>query len=369
LDKIKTCANKCIFCFIDQLPDNLRPTLYIKDDDYIESYTSGNFITLTNLAGKDIEKIIRFRIEPLHVSIHSFDQSVREIIFGNSKSISGIDAFYKLDKNAIRTNIQIVLCPGINDGTDLENTLAILINEFKNILSIGIVPVGITSFNRNRLLKSFNGELSKKLTDFTDDFRNANKNNRNSKKIFLSDEFYIMACSDFPEYRYYGRFLQIQNGIGKSADFINDFNKEAMKANNAAAGVCNSRTKKTAGKKTLILTSEYGENVLKRMFLFYRNKMELLNGIKVPDIIAVKNNFFGGNVKITGLLSGKDIIEKIYSLDIEKYKSILIPEIIFNKDGLTIDDLRIEDLKKASPLIIPVRDSGKELYRTLREKI
>lgn len=369
MDKIKTCANKCIFCFIDQLPDNLRPTLYIKDDDYIESYTSGNFITLTNLTGKDIEKIIRFRIEPLHVSIHSFDHSVREIMFGNSKSISALDAFYKLDKNEIRTNIQIVLCPGINDGTDLENTLTILISEFKNILSIGIVPVGITSFNRNRLLKSFDRDLSKKLIDFTDDFRNANKNNRNSKKIFLSDEFYIMAGRDFPEYKYYGRFLQIQNGIGKTADFINDFNKEAMKANNTEAGIYSIMAKKNDGKKTLILTSEYGKHVLKMVFSFHKNKAGLLNKIRIPDIIAVKNNFFGGNVKITGLLSGKDIIKKIYLLDIEKYKSILIPEIIFNKDGLTIDDLRIEDLKKASPLIIAVRDSGKELYSTLREKI
>lgn len=369
MDKLKACNNKCIFCFIGQLPANLRPTLYIKDDDYIESYTRGNFITLTNLSVKDIEKIIRFRIEPLHVSIHSFDHSVREIIFGNKRSVSAIDSFYKLDKNAIRTNVQIVLCPGINDGIDLENTLTILISKFKNILSIGIVPVGITAFNRNNLLKSFNRELSKKLIDFIGYFRNANKNNRNSKKIFLSDEFYVMAGMDFPEYKYYGGFLQMQNGIGKSADFINDFNKEAIKANDAASGAYDSRVKKTAGKKTLIITSEYGENVLKRLFLLYKNKMGLLNGIKAPDIIAVKNNFFGGNVKITGLLSGKDIIEKIYLLDIEKYKSILIPEIIFNKDGLTIDDLRMEDLKKASPLIIPVRDSGKELYRTLRKKI
>jgi len=177
LKKIKICKNNCIFCFIAQLPENLRPTLYIKDDDYIESFSHGNFITLTNVTKKDIENIIRFKIEPLHISVHSFNPDIRNIIFGNTKTVSAIDTLFLLDKNNVRTNIQIVLCPGINDADDLENTLDILTGSFKKVLSIGIVPVGITKYNRNPLLKPFDSDSSKKLINYIQGYRQSNKRN------------------------------------------------------------------------------------------------------------------------------------------------------------------------------------------------
>ena len=156
IKKIKKCCNKCIFCFIDQLPVNLRSSLYLKDDDYLESFKHGNFITLTNLNKKDIENIIKYNLSPLYISFHSVDEKVRNLLFGNKNHKKSLNILKILDENKIKTHIQIVLCPGINDGSNLLNTLNFLTCNFKNILSIGIVPVGITKYNKNSLLLSFN---------------------------------------------------------------------------------------------------------------------------------------------------------------------------------------------------------------------
>jgi putative radical SAM enzyme (TIGR03279 family) len=367
LEKTRTCKNKCIFCFISQLPENLRPTLYIKDDDYLESYTNGNFITLTNLSKKDLDRIIRFRIEPLHISIHSFNREIRNILFGNDKNFSAIEFFFKLDKNKVRTNIQIVVCPGINDGADLENTLKILSFDFKNVLSIGIVPVGITKYNTNPMLKAFSSKKSRQLIDFIDDFKQKYTKSSKINKIYLSDEFYLIAKKEFPKYEEYGRFLQIQNGIGKSVNFLRDFEKEVNKKHLNLTAVKPVGKNSTGSKRILIITSEYGKKVLKQAFHIFNelpgNELHTISSH--INIIAVKNIFFGGNVKVTGLIAGKDIIEKINLLDLNKYERILIPDIIFNKFGFTIDDLKINDFLQVSSKIISVKDSGKKFYKAL----
>jgi putative radical SAM enzyme (TIGR03279 family) len=369
LNKIKSCKNNCIFCFIAQLPGNLRPTLYIKDDDYIESFSHGNFITLTNVSKKDIENIIKFKIEPLHISVHSFNSEIRNTLFGNTKTACAIDNLFTLDKNNIRTNIQIVLCPGINDAQDLENTLNILTGSFKKIQSIGIVPVGITKYNINPLLKPFDRNSCAKLINYIHKYRQDIKN-PSAKKVYLSDEFYLIAGYDFPADKEYGRFLQIQNGIGKSADFLNDFK---MKISSIERKHCikinpsDSELIKISKNASLIITSEYGavvleqcmdflKIVLKKYCLKYQNRIKLQ---------PVKNIFFGGNVKVTGLLAGKDILDVLYSSDLSKYQSILVPEIIFNHDGLTLDDININVFKNLNPQIRIVKDNGKDLIKNL----
>jgi putative radical SAM enzyme (TIGR03279 family) len=335
LNKIRTCVNNCIFCFISQLPQGLRSTLYIKDDDYLESYRHGNFITLTNLRNKDLEKIIKYRIEPLHISLHSFDEKIRNQLFGNNFNMNAIDSLADLDKNRIKTNIQIVLCPGINDGKDIEKTLSRLVTDFKNVLSIGIVPVGITKYNKTDGLTGFDKKRSLALINFLKNFKSGRKSVRNCNKIFLSDEFYIMAGLDFPEYNSYGRFYQIQNGIGKSVDFLkqtdNWFEKSKVGSN---------YLKKGGG--ILVITSEYGEVILKKALKLIKDKLkssEKRYNVTNVKILTVKNDLLGGNVKVTGLLAGKDIIASLRKENLEKFSKILIPECIFNSDGNTLDGI------------------------------
>jgi len=370
LNKIKSCKNNCIFCFIAQLPENLRPTLYIKDDDYIESFSHGNFITLTNVSKKDIENIIKFKIEPLHISVHSFNLKIRNILFGNTNTACAIDNLFILDKNNVRTNIQIVLCPGINDEKDLENTLNILTGSFKKIQSIGIVPVGITKYSRNPLLKPYDRNSGAKIINYIHSYRQNNKKNPFAGKVYLSDEFYLIAGNDFPESKEYGRFLQIQNGIGKSADFLDDFDKEIKRLEREyliGKNPSKSELKKISRKASLIITSEYGAAVLEKCLsllkiVFKKYCLKDQNRIKLQP---VKNIFFGGNVKVTGLLSGKDVLDTLDSSDLSKYESILVPEIIFNRDGLTLDDININVFKSLNPRIKIVKDNCKDMIKNL----
>jgi len=337
----------------------MRPSLYIRDDDYIESFTHGNFITLTNVKKSDIKKIIKYELKPLNISLHSFNQNIRNILFGNKLNKLGIENLVKLDRSKITTNIQIVLCPTINDGKDLENTLDILINQFKNIISIGIVPVGITKYNKEARLKAFDRHMSSRLIDFIKKYRIKRINNKNSKKIYLSDEYYIIGEKEFPCYEEYGKFEQLQNGIGKTIDFIHDIKEYLSDFSNKKYKINN--------RNILIVTSEYGRKVFKAVVDIINRFREIkcLQDKFRIDFLVVKNNFFGGNVKATGVLTGMDIINEVKKINIKDYNDILIPSVIFNKNGITLDDYSMEDLKKISNRIRFVQDNGKSLVKII----
>jgi putative radical SAM enzyme (TIGR03279 family) len=337
----------------------MRPSLYLKDDDFIESFTNGNFVTLTNVSKKEIEDIIKFEIKPLNVSVHSFNRDIRNILFGNKRNYTGVENLIKLDSRGITTNIQIVLCPGINDGKDLENTLDRLINRFKNVNSIGIVPVGITKYNKETKLQAFNKNSSDALVKFIEEYKYLNRSNKKSSIINLSDEFYTISKKRFPDPMTYGGFEQIQNGIGKTADFINDIKKYSQNY----SGI-NSSVEKN---NILIVTSEYGREVFYSISdILLRFKKDLL-GFKKRSIefLTVKNDFFGGNVKVTGLLTGTDIMRKLKRIDIGKYDAILIPSVIFNGDGVTLDDYRPEDFNRISNKIRFIKDNGLSFVKSI----
>lgn len=357
--KIKTCKNNCIFCFIRQLPPGLRDSLYIKDDDYLLSYIYGNFITLTNLNQEDLKRIVKYRLEPLYISVHSLDGNIREHIFGNKRTMRGIENLIFLDKNGIKTNIQIVLCPGINDGKDLENTLLALNNDYKNILSTGIVPVGVTKYNKNNNLISYNKKTAVEIINFVNNIKKYYKSFKKNDNIYLSDEFYIISEIDFPPYNYYKNFYQIENGIGKSTCFLKQVDEYI---NNRGY------TYEKKYKKVLIVTSEYGKVVIKKAI----DKLEERYGTLRQDmklflkILEVKNKFLGGNIKVTGILSGEDIKINLKKEDIKKYDRVLIPKSIFNQDNLTIDNYKKLDLEKINKNIKIIPEDGynfiKEIY-------
>jgi putative radical SAM enzyme (TIGR03279 family) len=398
IKKIKKCCNKCIFCFIDQLPENLRSSLYVKDDDYLESFKHGNFITLTNLNKKDIENIIKYNLSPLYISFHSTDEKVRNLLFGNKNHKKSLSILKTLDENKIKTHIQIVLCPGINDGNNLLDTLNFLTCNFKNILSVGIVPVGITKYNKNSLLIQFNKVKSEKLINIINQYKNIKSEN---SKIFLSDEFYIIADCELPDYKYYGNFPQIENGIGLCRNFIHEIDYYLLKYNKKIISLIKDKQKECYKRKNeyykegqpkkekifktgqniqikiLVLTSEYFfkimlEQVEKIKNFVNKNYLNLNFNFKVNKI---KNNFFGGNVKVAGLLTYYDFIQYFNNNEaINKNKNknshfdkILIPDIIFNNDGLTLDDKTIKDFLKISSNIRFIKPEGKSFIKEIFE--
>ena len=317
----------------------------------------GNFVTLTNVNKEDLNKIIKYKLEPLYISVHSLNENIREILFGNKKNICGIENLEFLDKNEVKSNIQIVLCPGINDGKDLENTLFTLINDYKNILSIGIVPVGITKFNKECNLKSYDKKSAVKIINFIDSFKKYNKSLKKAGIIYLSDEFYIIGGIRFPEYNCYGGFYQIENGIGKSIFFLKQIKDFIV---NYSTGCAVSVNAGDNTGHTLLLTSEYGEIIIKDALdiVFKKsgnNGKRIVSSIK---IMKVTNKSLGGNIKITGLLGGGDIVSNLKRENLEIYSKILIPDCIFNKESFTIDNYTKQDIVKISKNIKIISEDG-----------
>lgn len=322
------------------------------------SYMYGNFITLTNISKDDLGKIIKYELEPLYVSVHSTKSNTRSIIFGNRNSTAGLDNLKVLDDNGIKTNIQIVLCPGINDGKELTDTLYVLLNDYNNIISIGIVPVGITRFNTDNSLRSCTGEDALNIIGFINDFKAGHRHAKDAEKVYLSDEFYILAQVGFPAYGSYGGFYQIKNGIGKSADFLKQI-KDYIEKNSVSGMLCE--------KNILIVTSEYGKIVIENAL---KSNMENLSGTCKKNILPVrisevKNEFFGGNIKTTGLLTGADIIARLNKENTDKYDKVIIPDSIFNEKNLTIDDYSKKDLKKICGKIKIVSEEGLSFIKEL----
>ncbi|MBN2072503.1 MAG: DUF512 domain-containing protein [Actinobacteria bacterium] len=361
---------------MNQLPPGLRPSLYIRDDDYLLSYMYGNFITLTNLTHSDIEKIIKTGLSPLYISVHSLDKGIRRKLFGLKKDDRGPDYLKILDKAGIETHIQIVLVPGINDGLSLINTLRELEGVYKNILSIGIVPVGITGYNKNIEIGAVNQDKAKETIKIVDEFRSCTKGIKLSGNTCVSDEFFLLAGNNFPSKKYYGDYYQIENGIGKSRDFLEEVKNffKPVKLDNLLQDCTLKGIPSTGRKKILIITSEYGLAVIRNALdIIYKNisgKNDKLREHGIPvNILAIKNRFLGGNIKITGLLSGKDIIDGILQLTAvaktHNFKNIIVPDCILNSDFLTIDGYTARDIKKTVQGIRFIPEKGPDMVKAI----
>ncbi len=307
---LKVCRNKCVFCFIDQNPKNLRKNLYVKDDDYRMSIAYGNFITLTNISEEELNDIVEHEFSPLYISIHSVNKKIRKKIFGRE---TGIENLLFLLKNKIKIHAQIVLIPGINDNEVLEETL--LFAKKHKFLSVGIVPCGLTG-HREKLykIKPLTKKYAIKTIDFVEEWKKKNK----YKKVYLADEFFISAKRDIPKNSYYHDFCQIENGIGLVRDFLNvikDFKNYSIKE-----------------EYTLLTGESFGNYLIEN------------NIFQGKNIIPVKNTFFGGHVNVTGLLTAHDLINIKNKI---KTKNILLYNIIFNQDKITLDNYTKKDIEKA----------------------
>ncbi|MFW5890923.1 MAG: DUF512 domain-containing protein, partial [bacterium] len=230
MDKIKTCTNKCVFCFIDQLPKNLRSSLYVKDDDTRLSFLSGNYLTLTNLKEKDIDKIIRYGLSPLKVSVHTTNPELRFQMLKNKNAKNIMKTLNKFKGTNIKIDTQIVLCKDLNDGDELRKSIEDLKNLYPNVRSISVVPVGLTKF-RNDLPKiyGFDAESSSEVLDIIQKYNKKYKKEIKTNFVFPSDEFYINANKKIPKHEYYEDYEQIENGVGMMRLFNWEIGEELKK--------------------------------------------------------------------------------------------------------------------------------------------
>ncbi len=328
--KPRRCNNNCIFCFINQMPKGLRKSLYIKDEDYRLSFLYGNYITATNLSDEDIRRIIKHRLSPLYLSIHTTNPTLREFMLCQKNIPDIMDVIKIFADNNVHLHTQIVLCKAINNGIELENTLQNLYRFYPHIESIAIVPVGLTKFRKNLFpLKKITPQYAKDLIKKINSLQKKYKNTYGENIIFLADEFYLLADEPLPSFKHYGDFPQFENGVGMVTYFMKELNR-----------IKNKLPKKIEQKKKVgIITSKLSQKFLKNALLPL-NKIENLS----VKIIPVKNNLFGEMVTVTGLLSGKDIFKAIASHP--KCDHYIIPGNTLKIDeNLFLDDLTFDDLK------------------------
>ena len=286
--KVMMCNNRCIFCFVDQMPHGLRDSLYVKDDDYRLSFLQGNFITLTNLGKDDLSRIINDRLSPLYVSLHSTDPALRRIIFGKDGANRALKVLSELLEEDIEVHIQIVLMRGINDAANLDRTLDDIGSKYTGVSSIGVVPVGIVSTESRRLPGNAGYDRDSAVDVLTRLYEWRKTLGR--KGPYASDEFFYLAGEHLPPSDYYGEYPQAENGIGLTRLFLDGLDEARMKID---------RTSNP--ERTVVVTAPMGAWALQLLGL------ESL-GVK---LMICNNSLFGGGVTVAGLLNGKDVARKL----------------------------------------------------------
>lgn len=346
---VRRCCNRCLFCFVDQMPAGVRASLAMKDDDYRLSFLYGNFITLTNLTDLAIERIVQQMLSPLYISVHSVDAEMRLRLlrpFGRDRGLENLNALLRA---GIGVHAQIVLCPGVNDGRYLDETLDFLGSE-AGVASIGVVPVGLTNHRAGLPhVESFDAAGAEVTIAQVKQWQRRFLDATGSRRVFLADEFYLLAKEEFPQRGAYEGFPQLDNGIGLSRLFLDEVER-ALKRGRLNLGV---------GRRLTALTAGLAKPVLARAF-----DMVVARGGPEINIAVVTNTFLGPDVTVAGLMAGRDVLREadLYS------GPIVLPDICLNEDGLFVDGLSFDEVNaRCGGRITPVPSRGDAFMRFLRK--
>ncbi len=347
IDKAKSCQNKCVFCFIDQLPPNMRPTLYFKDDDSRLSLLQGNFITLTNMGEDEINRIIQYRISPINISVHTTNPELRIKMLKNKKAGKVYEILKRFHEARLEVNCQIVLVPGVNDGEELKRTLNDLHKLYPSVESVAVVPIGITKY-REKLEKvnPYNKILAEALLDDLDILQNFYLNELGTRFVFPSDEFYAVSKRSIPSYDDYEGFPQLENGVGLMKSFEYEIELELNNRN----------TRDTINKSYILAT---GTLAYDYMVGIAEKIMSRYNGLKLK-VIPIENNFFGNTITVSGLVTGGDLISQLNGVDSD---GIIIPQSMLRAgEDVFLDNLTVEQVsKELNTRIITSKVDGRNL--------
>lgn len=350
MDKQHSCRNKCIFCFIDQLPKGMRESLYFKDDDSRLSFLFGNYITLTNITEHEIDRIIKMHISPINVSVHTTNPELRCKMMNNRFAGDTLKYLKRFADAGITLNCQIVSCPGINDGDELVRTLTDLENLGVNMTAI--VPVGLTRYRENLYpLVPYNKETAGQTIDIIEKMGDECVKKHGRRIFFPGDEFYLLAEREIPSPEFYEDFSALEDGIGMIAYLTDDVGWK-LEELDADESLCHK------------VTIACGEGV----FPYMKRIMSMINE-KFPNITintrAIKNNFFGGGVNVSGLVTGGDLIDQLRDDDLGDRLIITSSMLRFEND-LFLDDVSTDDVERELGVtLVPVNNNGNDLVEAV----
>lgn len=350
MDKQHSCRNKCIFCFIDQLPKGMRESLYFKDDDSRLSFLFGNYITLTNITEHEIDRIIKMHISPINVSVHTTNPELRCKMMNNRFAGDTLKYLKRFADAGITLNCQIVSCPGINDGDELVRTLTDLENLGVNMTAI--VPVGLTRYRENLYpLVPYNKETAGQTIDIIEKMGDECVKKHGRRIFFPGDEFYLLAEREIPSPEFYEDFSALEDGIGMIAYLTDDVGWK-LEELDADESLCHK------------VTIACGEGV----FPYMKRIMSMINE-KFPNITintrAIKNNFFGGGINVSGLVTGGDLIDQLRGDDLGDRLIITSSMLRFEND-LFLDDVSTDDVERELGVtLVPVNNNGNDLVEAV----
>lgn len=350
IDSAKSCTNKCIFCFIDQLPKGMRDTVYFKDDDTRLSFLQGNYVTLTNISDEELSRLIDMRISPINISVHTTNPELRKKMLCNRFAGNIHDRMKLLADNHIFMNCQIVLCYGINDKDELKRTLFDMAKLYPYVESVSVVPVGLTAYREGLFdLEAYDEKRSKEVIREVSALQEKFLDELGTRLVYLSDEFYVMAGMDVPKADDYEGFPQIENGVGLFASMKEEFDDAIDRVPEG-----NFTTNGT------LITGEASYEFIKK--LINRLNQKFNTELKVR---AIKNNFFGGGVTVSGLLCGCDIIAQLKGVDLGD--KLFIPDVALrDNDELFLDDTTVDDIRRElSVNVIAINNDGYEFIEKL----
>jgi len=388
MDEYRSCSNKCIFCFIDQMPPGMRDTLYFKDDDMRLSFLQGNYVTLTNLSDRDVDRIIKYRLEPINISFQTTNPELRCMMLHNRFAGDALKKAEKLYEAGIIMNGQIVLCKGVNDGEELERSLSDLYKYVPVLESLSVVPVGLSKYRDGLYpLEPFEKEDAVKVIDTIHRWQNKAYEEHGVHFVHASDEWYITAEMELPEEDRYDGYLQIENGVGMLRSLIVEFEEGMNELSEAISnyrpnflqklslslydknfeemtgiiGVSKLIEKLRTGRRISVVCGKIAYPYIRKLIDSFTEAYPMYK----VDVYPIRNDFFGERITVTGLITGSDVINQLKGKDLGE--ALLIPENMLRAGTkVLLDDLTLTDLEKSllSPTCI-VKSNGKNLIESI----
>jgi putative radical SAM enzyme (TIGR03279 family) len=364
-DRVRTCDNHCSFCFIYQLPKGMRRSLYVKDDDFRLSFLYGNYTTLTRFTEFDLERIIDEGLSPLYVSVHSTNPELRAEMLRNPRGATSLRWLRELLRAGVQVHAQVVVCPGVNGGAELERTLDDTLSLYPDLASVALVPVGVSDFSTEERMRSHTIDEARDVVILAERYQRLTAEVLGRVTVFASDEFYLVARLTPPSAEAFESLDQAENGIGLVAAFVESF-VEQTEMTKLGSGFFQSVDGAPAwgyraprggdstmqhGDEVLVVTGEYAAPILRELFDRH--------GYDDVAILAVQNAYFGGNIKVAGLLTGQDLNAALH--DVPLTTLCLLPDVCLS-EGRFLDGLGLEDLTHR---VITVATTGRDLRSSL----
>ncbi|OUO76210.1 DUF512 domain-containing protein [Anaeromassilibacillus sp. An250] len=344
MDQQHSCTNRCIFCFIDQLPKGLRKSLYFKDDDSRLSFLFGNYVTLTNLKEREVDRIIKMHISPINISVHTTNPELRVKMMGNRFAGKSLDILYRFAKAGIKLNCQIVLCRDINDGEELDRTLKDLTSLWPSVQSVAVVPLGLTKYRQGLYpLTGYDSETARAVVRQLERWGDRCEQKYGQRICYAADEFYLKAQLPIPPAPFYGDFDQLENGVGLMASLKQEF-----------LDVLEDFVPPVSARKVTLATGVAAHPFLDTLLDELRQRCHNLT----CNVVPIVNDFFGDTITVAGLVTGGDLLKQLRGRELGD--ALLLPDVMLRREGdIFLDDVSLEELSEALQIqIITVPNDG-----------